>query len=258
MILDDIIKHKRTEVEQARKTRPINDLEEQAAKRPVPRGFKRALVAGGGIKLIAEVKKASPSKGVIREDFQPLELARSFVQAGASAISVLTENKFFQGHLDYLSRIADIVKVPLLRKDFVVDEYQLVETRAAGADAVLLLASVLSVDQLRYFIDFSRSYGLDTLVEVHTEEELEKALAAEAEIIGINNRNLKTFKVDIKNTGKIISGIPAGKVIVSESGIFTREDMVYLQSLGVQAALIGEAIMREPHVEMKIKELLHG
>lgn len=242
MILDEIINYKRQEVAVRKKQRPIVE------KGPEPRGF---LKKTGKIQLIAELKKASPSKGVIRKDFNPVELAKVCVEAGASALSVLTEEKFFQGKLEYIPDVRAVVNVPILRKDFIIDEYQILESRAYGADAILLLACILKPKILRSFLDLAHSLGLEVIVEVHSEDELD----FDARIIGINNRDLKTFKVDIKNTERLISRIPKDKLIISESGIFTRQDVEYLQGLGVDAVLVGEAIMSARDVGAKVREL---
>jgi indole-3-glycerol phosphate synthase len=253
LILDEIIDYKKIELAEHKKTRPFKVLEQEISKRPNTRGF---LVKKGGIQLIAELKKASPSRGIIRKDFDPDKLSEICENSGASALSVLTDEKFFKGSLDYLSSVRERVDIPLLRKDFIIDEYQILEARAFGADAVLLLANVLKRKEIQKFLDFSRNIGLQCLVETHTEDEIKTVLDSNAEIIGINNRDLKTFIVDIKNTERLIKNIPNNKVIISESGICARKDIEYLEGLKVDAVLIGESIMTSNDVSAKIKELL--
>lgn len=253
-ILDEILAYKRKEVEERKSKIPLEALERKIGSKT--KGFYKSLTIDKGIKLIAELKKASPSKGVIREDFKPLDLARSCADAGASALSVLTDEKFFKGSLGYLETISKEVAVPVLRKDFIIDEYQITEARVYGADAVLLIANILEEEQMRKFLELSHTYGMDCLVEVHNQEELKNVLNIDPKIIGINNRDLKTFEVDIKTTERLISSVPGGKLIVSESGIFGRKDVEYLEGLGVGAILAGEAIMASPDAGCKVKELL--
>jgi indole-3-glycerol phosphate synthase len=202
------------------------------------------------------VKKASPSKGLIREDFDPVKIAQSYEASGASCISVLTEQKFFQGRLEYLDAIRKAVTVPLLRKDFIIDTYQIIEARAAGADAVLLIAACLERQQLEDFIGIARQLHLDVLVESHTYKELDKSLLAGTVLVGINNRDLGTFTVDLQTTIDLMKDIPGDRTVVSESGIRTREDVLKLQRSGVDAILVGESLMREKNIEKKVKELL--
>ncbi|MEK7851320.1 MAG: indole-3-glycerol phosphate synthase TrpC, partial [Deltaproteobacteria bacterium] len=204
------------------------------------------------------VKKASPSKGVIREDFDHLEIARTYERNGASALSVLTDRHFFQGSIDYLSEIRQMVSLPLLRKDFIFDEYQIFEARGYGADAVLLIAAVLDDKELCDFVKLSLDLGMAPLVEVHDETELERTLKTNAELIGINNRNLQTFKTDINTTVRLMNSIPEDKIVVSESGINTKEDMKLLKDAGVDAFLIGEALMRESDIGKKLREFVYG
>ena len=254
MILDEISEYKRKEVAGRKIKVPLDILEKRIIRDT--KSFYKALAGNKGIKLIAELKKASPSKGIIREDFKPQDLARLCVGAGASALSVLTDENFFKGSLSYLEAVSEFANVPVLCKDFIIDEYQITEARARGADSVLLLVNILDEKKIKKFLELSHKYEMDCLVEVHTQEELQKALNTDAKIIGINNRNLDTFEVDITNTEKLISQIPEGKLVVSESGIFTRKDIEYLESLGVGAVLVGEAIMASPDVASKVKELL--
>ena len=207
--------------------------------------------------VIAEVKKASPCKGVIRADFDPVAIAKSYEQGGASALSVLTDEKFFQGKLDYLTTVREAVSLPVLRKDFVIDEYQVYEARAAGADAVLLIVAVLDDELLKRLHDCVLSLGMDALVEVHDEAEMERALAINPRIVGINNRNLQTFEVSLDVTRRLAESIGQRSFkLVSESGIHTREDMIALGKMSIDAALIGESLMREADPGAKLRELL--
>ena len=209
-----------------------------------------------GSKIIAEVKKASPSKGVIREDFNPLQIALTCQKNGAVAISVLTDEKFFQGSLNHMHQVAKSTIIPILRKDFIIDEYQVLEARACRADAFLLIAGLLDKERLRDFRLIGEELGMDALVEVHTMEELEKALLSGAGIIGINNRDLATFEVDIKRSIEMVPHIPKEKLIVSESGIKSREDIIRLEEAGVNAFLIGETLLKSNNIGKKLKELI--
>jgi len=206
--------------------------------------------------LIAEIKKASPSRGVIREDFDPVEMAEVYEENGAAAISVLTDKKFFQGSINFLPEVRRVTGVPLLRKDFIIDEYQIYESRVYGADALLLIAAVLSREEMDSFLSLSRDLGLDCLVEVHSEEEVRKVLETSAEIIGINNRNLRTFEVDLSTTLRLKRLIPSNKIVVSESGIRSREEVRLLAGEGIAAILVGEALLRSEDVGEKMRELV--
>jgi indole-3-glycerol phosphate synthase len=241
--LEEILRAKRHEIEALRPRR--DELHRAALLRNDFRGFAAALRAGEGkLALIAEVKKASPSAGVIVESFDPVAIAKNYARAGVEAISVLTDQKFFQGHLDYLGTIRSAVPQPLLRKDFILDSLQIMEAAAAGADAILLIAAALNQDALVSLLETAALYQLDVLVEVHTLAELERALETPAQIIGINNRNLATFEVDLSVTEKLSEEVPHEIVLVSESGIRTAEDLVRIKACGVDAVLIGEALMR--------------
>jgi len=244
-------------VREARARRSTAALEALAGKRPAPKDFAGALRRqdGGQVRLIAEVKKASPSAGSIR-DGDPLFFARAMAGGGAAAISVLTEERFFKGALDDLARIAAGVPVPVMRKDFLVDPYQLLEARAAGSSAALLIVAMLSDVELATMLREAAALGLAALVEVHDRPELERALAAGAGIVGINNRNLQTLKVDTETTFALRALVPPGTLVVSESGQRTRADLDRLAAAGVDAVLIGEAIMRAEDVEGKVRELL--
>jgi indole-3-glycerol phosphate synthase len=255
--LDEIIAFKKAEIERRRLALPLELLQDMAEEQPSPLSLKNAL-RGGEISLIAEVKKASPSRGVIRANFDPVAIARAYADGGAAAISVLTEDKYFQGSLDYLAAIKKATgrRLPLLRKDFVIDPYQVYASRAYGADAILLIVAILTPEKLAGLLALSRSLGMDCLVEVHNEPELKIALAGGAGIIGINNRDLKTFQVDTKTTGHLRPLIPHDKIVVSESGIKSQEDIEAMKKLGIDAVLIGEALMTAPDIAGKMRELL--
>ena len=259
MILDQIIVHKHQEVAAAKARIPERELRARLDDLDRPRGFVQALHAAEGagrVPLIAEVKKGSPSKGVIRPDFDPVSIARIYEADGATCLSILTDERFFMGRLEYLSEIRNCVSLPLLRKDFVCDPYQLYEARAAGADAVLLIAAVLDLAQLRDFTALARELGLDVLLEVHDEQELETALQVNCELIGINNRDLRTFVTDLSTTERLSKLVPGNRLIVGESGIHSRADVVRLQRGGARAFLIGESLMREADIGAKLRELL--
>ncbi len=261
MILDKIIEKRKQRLEEEKETLPLDILRPAAeSKRGNIRDFKTALTRGGkdGISIIAEIKKASPSKGIIKSDFDPLEIAREYEKCGAAAISVLTEQDFFMGRSEYLSQVKSHVSIPVLRKDFIFDQWQVWQSAYLGADAILLIAAILTVQELKAFRLVAASLGMDALVEAHDADELKKALDSGADIIGINNRDLKTFETNIETTEKLISDIPFGITVVSESGIHTPADMEYLKYLGVDAALIGESLMRAESISGKMKELKGG
>ncbi|MCF6174078.1 MAG: indole-3-glycerol phosphate synthase TrpC, partial [Campylobacteraceae bacterium] len=205
-------------------------------------------------RIIAEVKKASPSKGVIKEDFDPLIIAKEYEKGGANAISVLTEPHFFQGNIEYITQIRRYVPTPLLRKDFIIDEYQLLEALVYGADFVLLIAKALSKKELKSLLEYAWRLGLNALVEIHDKEDLTKAIFAGADIIGINHRNLETFKMDMELSIKLMPLIPNGKIIVAESGLNNKETLVELNKVGVDAFLIGEHFMRQNNISQSLKE----
>ncbi|MDD3224857.1 MAG: indole-3-glycerol phosphate synthase TrpC [Clostridium sp.] len=242
MILDDIVANKIIQVEEEKTKVPIEFYRNKALNMPDTMNFRKKL-GDKKIGIIAEIKKASPSKGIIKENFNVKSIADVYKKIDIDAVSVLTERKFFLGKDEYIAEVKDITKKPILRKDFIVDEYQIFQARCIGADAVLLIVAVLK-DKLRCFYEISKSIGLSSIVEVHDESELEIALKAGVDIIGINNRNLKDFSVNLKNTEKLIKYIPSGILIVSESGIKTPEDVNYLGSIGVNAVLIGETFMK--------------
>ena len=257
MILDEIVSRKREELEGVKARSPLAEVKARALDSEEARDF-RGAISADKVNIIAEVKKASPSKGVIRADFDPLRIAVSYEEAGAAAVSVLTESSYFQGSLDYLSLIRGELSIPLLRKDFIFDPYQIFEARSAGADALLLIAACLEAGELRDLAGLTVDIGMHALVEVHSEAELKKAISAGADIIGINNRNLKTFVTDIDTTRRLAALVPEGRVIVSESGINTAEDISSLRDCGAGAFLIGEALVRESDVGGKLRELLSG
>lgn len=256
MILSQILEEKEKVVAKRKAQMPLEKLKGIVEKISFPRyDFKKA-ISTEGINLIAEIKKKSPSKGTLSKDFRPIEIAADYAIAGAKALSVLTDEKFFGGSLDLILKIKKEVNLPILEKDFIIDEYQVYEARAAGADAILLIADILSVEQLGRFKDTARSLDMNALCEVHTQEDLDKVLKAGADIIGINNRNLHDFKVDLQTTPRLIHNIPSGKTIVSESGIKSYEDVMYLKSLGVNAVLIGEAFMSATDIVAKVREVM--
>ena len=255
-ILDRIVATKRQEIERAKASVSIETLRAQVKAAPPLRDFFAALAASGPIKLIAEVKKASPSKGVIRADFDPVAIARTYEANGATCLSVLTDEPFFQGSLDYLRQIRTAVELPLLRKDFILDSYQLLEARAAGADAVLLIAECLDDCNLRKLHNEAIELGMTPLVEFYDAENLPRVLAAGASLIGVNNRDLRTFVVNLDRTLQMREKVPLDSVLVAESGIETRADVLRLQSAGVEAILVGESLMREPDIGLAVRRLL--
>ena len=258
MILDKIICHKKEEVALAKLDRSIAELEADLRTIAPPRGFEQSLRRCSTVStaIIAEVKKGSPSKGIIREDFDPIEIAKGYQAAGATCLSVLTDEHFFYGHLNYLSQIAAQVELPLLRKDFIVDPYQIYEARSHCADAILLIAASLDLSQLRDFHALACELGMDVLLEVHNEQELELALQTECTLLGINNRCLKSFKTDLGTSERLMKLIPPQRFVVSESGLHCRQDIEQLQHAGAGAFLIGESLMREGDYAAKLRELI--
>ncbi|MFC2071431.1 indole-3-glycerol phosphate synthase TrpC [Chloroflexota bacterium] len=258
MILDQIVAVNKLELEARKRSFPLKELRKVVVEQTPPLNFASAL-HGERAQLIAEVKKASPSKGIIRSDFNPVEIARTYADNGASAISVLTETKHFQGSLNYLRDIRDALgdkRLPLLRKDFIVDPYQIYESRAYGADCLLLIVAILTPAKLETLLELSHQLSMSCLVEVHNEAELEIALSSQARIIGINNRDLSTFAVDLTTTERLRPLIPQDRIVVSESGIKDRSDMERLRQWGVDAVLIGETLMSADNIAAKMKELL--
>ncbi len=257
-ILEQIVNTNRQKLEYTKKARPFEQIHKQAIDQDLPLNLEAAL-SSKGIRLIAEVKKASPSRGVICQDFQPVEIATAYAEHGAAAISVLTESDYFQGSLDYLKDIDTALagrRQPILRKDFIVDPYQVFESRAFGADAILLIVAILDPVQLQALLELSHRLHMSCLVETHNQEEVRIALASGARIIGINNRDLNTFKVDINTTQKLRDLIPLDRIVVSESGIRDRSDVEKMKSWGVNAILVGETLVASLDIASRIKELL--
>jgi len=255
MILDDIVKVKRREVAKRKQTTPLSALRAVFGGMPPTRNFRRAL-GGGECSIIAEVKRRSPSRGIIREDFDPVRIAGEYERHGAAAVSVLTDETFFGGSDADLSAVKSAISLPVLRKEFIIDPWQIHETRAIGADALLLIAAILGENQLREYREIAASLSLASLVEVHDRTELETALRAGAEIIGINNRDLKTFMTDIGTSLALAPLVPADRIIVSESGIRSRAEIEVLRQAGVRTFLIGEALVTAPDSGVKLGELL--
>jgi len=257
MILDKIVEQKKIQLKEEMSKMSIEGWK-QRIKRPgmhSTQSFFNALKKNDDISIIAEVKKASPSKGIIKEDFDPLMIAKEYSESNIQAMSVLTEKNFFLGDDDYLVRIRQNYPTPILRKDFIIDLWQVYQSRCLGADAILLITSLLSDEELKKYQVVSGILGMQCLVEVHNKEELDRALESGAQIIGINNRDLNTFNVDIKTTEKLMNYIPNDRAVVSESGIKDHDDIKYLKDLGVDAVLIGETFMRAPSIKEKINEL---
>lgn len=270
MILDEIITYKKMQLEEEKKAMPFEELirsvdnicsgnhsnqkDQKMSFKDSLKGERNAEVTGSrSVKIIAEIKRASPSKGIIKKDIIPADIARKYEGGGADAISVLTEKKYFLGNDEFIAEVKNAVRLPVLRKDFIVDEYQLYQSKLIGADAVLLIAGILGKDLARFY-GLARSLGLDCLVEVHSPIEMDVALEAGSDIIGINNRDLRNFTVNLENTEKLIKMIPRGLVKVSESGIRTPDDVKYLKTIGVDAILIGETLMRSGDIVATLKE----
>ncbi len=257
-VLDEIVAYKRQEVAHTREQLPFAELEQQLTAVPAVRCFLTALQQSVQPGLIAEVKKASPSAGVIREDFSPVEIARTYEAAGASCLSVLTDEKFFQGHLEFLKQIRPQVKIPVMRKEFIIDRYQVLEARVAGADCVLLIAECLNDDELQDLHDYAHELGMSTLIELYEPDNLPRVLKTGARLIGINNRDLRTFHTTLEHTFDLMKDVPEGVLLVSESGIRTNADILRLRSAGVGAVLVGESLMRCPDIAQAVRELMIG
>lgn len=281
MILAEILATKEAEVAAAMRARPLADIAAVARRAPAPRGFARALggspaqsggPSGGAaaatgaepeVRVIAEVKKASPSKGLIRPEFDPVAIARAYAEGGAACLSVLTDERYFQGSLEYLEAIRKTVGLPLLRKDFIIDEYQVHEARAAGADAILLIVAAFhgecaggrTPEDLNRLAALAAELGMDVLTEVHTAEELDLAVATGAPLIGINNRDLRSFHTTLEVTERLGSRVPPDRLLVSESGIWTHEDLRRVAAAGARAVLVGESLMRQPDVAAALRKL---
>jgi len=257
-ILKKIIERKHQEIAERRLRVSLEELKVKAANQPATRDFVKAIadkLAAGQSAVIAEVKKASPSKGVIREDFVPASIAASYEKGGASCLSVLTDVDFFQGSDEYLQQARKAVSLPVLRKDFTVDEYQLYEARAMGADCILLIVAALSSSQLKMLNTIASDIGLHVLVEVHNQQELNLALELDTRLIGINNRNLHNFETSLDNTFDLLGSIPADRIVVTESGIHTQEDVALMRSHNVNAFLVGEAFMRADEPGEQLEEM---
>lgn len=255
-ILDRIVAKKRREVALARAARPASQIQNELADAPPVRDFLAPLAAPGPIRLIAEVKKASPSAGIIRADFDPVQIAITYENHGASCTSVLTDESFFQGRLEYLQEIRRATSLPVLRKDFLLDPYQLLEARVAGADAVLLIAECLGDRALRSLVQETLRLGMTPLVELYDPANLPRVLQSGATLVGVNNRNLRTFEVDLDHTLRLRDRVPDGHVFISESGIRTRADVQRLEAAGIDAVLVGESLMREPDIGGAVDRLL--
>lgn len=249
MILDEIVEKRKIQLEREKAAADIETVK-KAAERLDRQciSFKNALAKPDRLSVISEVKKASPSKGLIQPNFDPVKIAKEYETCGADAVSCLTEEHYFQGSSEYFKAIRQAIGLPMIRKDFIIDEYQIYEARLMGADAILLIAAVLDDEKLKRFGDTAHSLGLDILAETHDESELERVLALDFDIIGINNRNLKTFEVTLETTARLAGMIPEGKVIVSESGIRDNKDMKTVRSYGADAVLIGETLMRSGNI----------
>lgn len=255
-ILLKIVEKKGQEIQEAKARRPLSELQLACGTSPEPRDFLAALKGYSQIRLIAEVKKASPSKGIIRADFDPVAIAKSYQDAGAAALSVLTDEHFFKGHLDYLTEVRKHVSIPILRKDFIIDEYQVWEARAAGADAVLLIAECLTKEKLQELLELTHKLGMNALVEFHHAESLPAVLQAKPPLVGVNNRDLNTFTVDLGHVVRMRAILPTDVTLVGESGIATRQDAIYLEQNRIDAMLVGESLMRSPDVGLAVRILL--
>jgi indole-3-glycerol phosphate synthase len=253
--LSEIVSQKQKDLKKHKRPLSSFSLKLKTRKQHLNRQFRTSISTPGKLNLIAEIKKASPSKGIIVSDFDPVKIAKIYQDSGANALSILTEEKYFKGALSYIKDVRGKNSLPILRKDFIIDEYQIYESYIAGADAILLIAELLPQKKLKEFLSLAKKLGLDCLVELNTEDELKKVLDTPAEIIGINNRNLHNFEVDLNTSKLLIPLIPQDKVKVCESGIRTKEDISLLRDLGINAVLIGEALLEAKDICAKIKEL---
>ncbi len=256
-ILEKIVRHKRKELEALKRKKPLESLKREVLRRRFRKiSFEKALKGKRQPAIIAEVKKKSPSGGILRKDFDPIKVAKAYEKGGASALSVLTDRKFFAGSVEILKKIRKTTALPILRKDFIIDEYQLWEAKAIGADAILLIAGILSQRQMKKFYALARKLGLDALFEVHSRRELERVLPLHPRIVGVNNRDLKTFKVNLDTTKKLARFVKHKAILVSESGIFTHQDLLALKRVGCRAVLVGEGLIREADIAKALKKLL--
>jgi len=264
-ILAEIVQHKEQEIAQMRQQLPLEDLQQKLKAAPIVRDFLKALQNSSNYpSLIAEVKKASPSKGIIRQDFEPVKIATAYVRGGADCLSVLTDSKFFQGSFENLQNIRPTVDIPLLCKEFVIDPYQIYKARVVGADAVLLIAAILPDQKLQEFLDLIHALGMNALVEVHTRAELERVLTlSNLRLVGINNRNLETFNVDLATTSQLMQEkspqlTSLGVTVISESGLYSPTDLAFVASTGVRSVLVGESLVKQPDVEQAVRSLLEN
>lgn len=257
-VLDEIIEHKRKEVAEAKLRVSFQQLETQLSTAPPVRSFRSALVAATAPGLIAEVKKASPSAGIIRADFSPVQIAQTYEAAGANCLSVLTDEKFFQGHLDFLRQIRSEVSIPVMRKEFIIDRYQILEARTAGADCCLLIAECLDDAELQDLHDYAHQLGMDTLIELYEPDNLSRVLNTGAKLVGINNRDLRTFVTSLEHTFDLKKNVPDDVLLISESGIRTHEDILRLRAAGVGGVLVGESLMRNPDIGAAVRQLMSG
>lgn len=255
-VLATIVSRKKVEIAAAQAARPLETVLAQLSAAPPVRDFAAALRAGSGIRVIAEIKKASPSAGLIRSDFDPVRIATIYEQHGAACLSVLTDEPFFQGHLDDLRAVRKAVSIPVLRKDFILERYQVAEARAAGADAILLIAECLNDCQMRDLYFYASELGMESLIEIYEPENLERVLKLQPSMLGVNNRNLRTMVTDLAHSFNLRPQVPPRVVFVSESGIHQRDHVVALEQAGVQAMLVGETLMRSPDIGRKLDELL--
>ena len=255
-VLSKIVRHKRMEIAAARQRISENQLRQRADSAPPVRDFHGALVCGRP-GLIAEIKKASPSAGVIRADFDPVEIAQTYEAAGAQCLSVLTDEKFFQGHLDFLKQIRSRVSLPVMRKEFILDSYQILEARAAGADCVLLIAECLSALELSDLYQFAVELGMQVLIELYNADNLQRVLDTGTRLVGINNRDLRTFQTSLNHTLDLLPQIPSDRLLVSESGIRIHDDIRRLAAAGVGAVLVGESLMRQPDIGAAVRRLMN-
>jgi len=255
-ILDQILEQTRQAIERDRAAVPEQELESRIADLPSCRDFHAALAAGDQVQLIAEIKRASPSAGLIRNDFDPVAIARSYASGGAACISVLTDEPFFQGSLDFLRQVRRTIELPLLRKDFIIARYQLLQARDAGADCALLIAECLSPTALKELHEQAAELGLQTLIELYEPANLDAVLATGTRLVGINNRNLRTFETSLDHTLNLVPSIPSDRLVVGESGIRTNDDLIRLGRAGVKAVLVGESLMRKDDIAAATRELL--
>jgi indole-3-glycerol phosphate synthase len=255
VILDDIVENKRAEVAEVRRRTSMDEVRRRASAAEPPRPFAETLAGRDDVGLIAEIKHSSPSAGLIRSDFDPAAIASDYQRGGAAALSVLTDERYFGGRLEFICAARDAAELPVLRKEFIIDEYQVIEARAAGADAILLIVRILSDRQLAGYLALCGEAGMAALVEVHDRAELDRALAAGAETIGVNNRDLDTLEVDLGTTEALAGAVPDDRLLVSESGVASRGDVERLAACGVQAVLIGQAFMQAPDLAGAVREL---